>query len=157
MRPLADDIATPGPAPVVDETYRQIIAASRGNIPMIDYHVHLKGDLTLERALGKSRLDGIAYGLAVNCGRNFPVQNDEGVRRFVGGLRGQPVFIAMQAEGREWTGMFSRQTLALFDYVFTDSMTWTENRGRRIGCGSPRRSGRSPIPRSSWRRWWHGR
>lgn len=146
VRPLADDIATPGPAPVVDETYRQIIAASRGNIPMIDYHVHLKGDLTLERALGKSRLDGIAYGLAVNCGRNFPVQNDEGARRFVGGLRGQPAFIAMQAEGREWTGMFSRQTLALFDYVFTDSMTWTDNRGRRMRLWIPEEVGTIADP-----------
>ena len=28
--------------------------------------------------------------------------------------------------------MFSRQAAALFDYVFTDSMTWTDNRGRRM-------------------------
>jgi hypothetical protein len=52
-------------------------------------------------------------------------------------MRGQPVFIAMQAEGREWTQTFSRQAVALFDYVFTDSMTWTDNRGRRVRLWMP--------------------
>ena len=38
----------------------------------------------------------------------------------------------MQAEGREWVQMFSRKALARFDYVFTDSMTWTDDRGKRM-------------------------
>jgi len=42
------------------------------------------------------------------------------------------VFIGMQAEGREWVNMFSRQAVAQFDYVFTDSMTWTDKRGKRM-------------------------
>ena len=141
VRPLADDIAGPGAAPVVDATFRAVIDAGRHNIPMVDYHVHLKGDLTLEKALERSRRDGIAYGIAVNCGKNFPVQDDNGARRFVESLRGQPVFVAMQAEGREWTGMFSKQTLGLFDYVFTDSMTWTDNRGRRMRLWIPEEVG----------------
>jgi hypothetical protein len=47
-------------------------------------------------------------------------------------MKDQPCFVAMQAEGREWTQMFSRKAAALFDYIFTDSMTWTDNRGRRM-------------------------
>jgi hypothetical protein len=141
VRPLADDAASPAAAPEVDETFREIVRARRNNIPMVDYHVHLKGDLTLPQALAKSRRDGIQYGIAVNCGKNFPVQDDEGARRFVESLRGQPVFIAMQAEGREWVKMFSRETLGLFDYVFTDSMTWTDNRGRRMRLWIPEEVG----------------
>ena len=54
VRPLPDDAPTPGgPAPVVDETFRRIIDVGRSNYPMVDYHVHLKGGLTLERALTK--------------------------------------------------------------------------------------------------------
>jgi Domain of Unknown Function (DUF1080) len=146
VRPLADDVASPGSAPVVDDTFRQVIDAGRHNIPMVDCHVHLKGDLTLEKALAQSRRDGIGYGIAVNCGRNFPVQDDDGARRFLETLRGQPVFVAMQAEGREWVDMFSRQTIGLFDYVFTDSMTWTDNRGRRMRLWIPEEVGTIADP-----------
>ena len=47
-------------------------------------------------------------------------------------LKGKPVFTGMQAEGREWVGMFSRSAVAQCDYIFTDSMTWTDNHGKRM-------------------------
>jgi len=145
VRPLPDSLPTPGgAAPPADETFRRIITLGAANIPMVDYHVHLKGGLTLEQALARSRRDGIQYGIAVNCGRGFPVQDDESARRFAESLRGQPVFIAMQAEGREWTQMFSRRGTELFDYVFTDSMTWTDNRGRRMRLWIPEEVGAIP-------------
>jgi hypothetical protein len=50
---------------------------------------------------------------------------------------GQPVFIGMQAEGREWVTMFSNQTRARFDYVFTDAMTWTNSAGKRMRLWIP--------------------
>jgi histidinol phosphatase-like PHP family hydrolase len=99
---------------------------------MLDLHVHLKGGLTLEQALERSRLDGIQFGIAVNCGKGFPVQNDAAAIEFCRSLRGQPVYIGMQAEGREWTNMFSQAAAAEFDYIFTDAMTWTDDHGRRM-------------------------
>jgi len=147
VRPLADDVAAPGePAPVVDDVYRQIITLGARNIPMVDYHVHLKTGLTIEQALAKSRRDGIQCGIAANCGKGNAVQTNEGARRFLDSLKGQPVFIAMQAEGREWTQMFSRATAALFDYVFTDSMTWTDNRGKRMRLWMPNEVGTIADP-----------
>jgi len=41
------------------------------------------------------------------------------------------VWHAMQAEGREWLDLFSEESRNRFDYVFTDAMTWTNNRGVR--------------------------
>ena len=146
VRPLPDDLPASGPAPEVDDTYRKILTLGARNYPMVDYHVHLKNGLTLEQALAKSRRDGLAYGLAVNCGKGFPVENDEGARAFLETMRGQPVFIAMQAEGREWTRMFRREAAALFDYIFTDSMTWTDNRGRRMRLWIPEEVGAIPDP-----------
>lgn len=147
VRPLADDAATPGePAPVVDDVYRRIITLGAQNIPMVDYHVHLKTGLTVEQALAKARRDGIQCGIAVNCGKGHAVETNEGARRFLDTLKGQPVFIAMQAEGREWTQMFSRATAALFDYVFTDSMTWTDNRGKRMRLWMPNEVGTIADP-----------
>jgi hypothetical protein len=146
VRPLPDDLATPGPAPVVDDTYRKIITLGRNNYPMVDYHVHIKGTLTLEQVLDRSLRDGIAYGIAVNCGKGFPVQDDAGALAFYNSMKGVPVFRAMQAEGREWMQMFTRKSVGLFDYVFTDSMTWTDNRGKRMRTWLPEEVGTIADP-----------
>lgn len=138
VRPLPDDTPTPGgPSGAADETFRQIIETGRHNIPMADFHVHLTGGFTAEQALAKSLRDGIHYGVAVNGGQAQRATNDDHLRAYLDGLKGTPFFIGMQAEGREWTGMFSRQAVAQFDYVMTDSMTWTDNRGKRMRLWIP--------------------
>ena len=76
-------------------------------------------------------------GLAVNCGKGFPVETDEGALAFLKTMEGQPVFVGMQAEGREWVTMFSKETRAKFDYVFTDAMTWTNPAGKRMRLWMP--------------------
>jgi hypothetical protein len=146
VRPLPDTATSDSPAPVVDEIYRQTLALAAGNVPVVDFHAHLKGGLTLEQLLAKGRRDGIQYGVAVNCGKGFPVENDAAVRAFYESVKGQPVFLAMQAEGREWTQMFSRPAVALFDYVFTDSMTWTDNHGKRMRLWIPQEVGTIADP-----------
>jgi hypothetical protein len=138
-----------GPEPAAeasDATARRIAEATRRGIPMIDFHTHLKLGLTLEQAVAKSLRDGIQYGIAVNCGKGFPVETDKGARDFFESLKGQPVFRAMQAEGREWTGMFSKETVKQFDYIFTDSMTWTDNRGKRMRTWIPAEVGTIADP-----------
>ena len=133
VRPLPDGVPTPGePAPATDKVFREIISFGRRNIPMEDLHVHLKTGLTIEQAVAKSRRDGIQYGIAANCGVGNPVQNDRQAMAYIDSLKGQPCYVAMQAEGREWTKMFSRRVAAQFDYIFTDSMTWTDNHGKRM-------------------------
>jgi hypothetical protein len=138
VRPLPDDTPTPGgPPPASDEVFKQIINVGRHNIPMVDFHVHLKPDLTLEQAIAKSRRDGIEYGIAVNCGKGNTAQNDQEAIQFIEKLKGQPCFVGMQAEGREWTQIFSRGAAGRFDYIFSDSMTWSDNRGKRMRLWLP--------------------
>jgi len=105
---------------------------NNAGVPLLDLHVHLKGGLTLEQTLERSRQAGITYGIAVNCGKGFPVQDDAAARAFCASMAGQPVFVGMQAEGREWLEMFSCAAAAEFDYIFTDAMTWTGEDGRRM-------------------------
>lgn len=133
VRPLPDDLpAETAQPPVVDDRYAQILRLHRGNFPLVDFHVHLKGGLTLDEALANSRRTGINYGIAPNCGLGFPITDDEGIDRFIQGIQGRPVFVGMQAEGREWVKLFSKEAIGKFDYVFTDAMTFTDHRGKRI-------------------------
>jgi len=138
VKPLPDDSgAGPAEKPVVDKYYALITKLNGRNFPIVDYHVHLKGALTLEDALAKSRNSGIYYGIAVNCGIGFPVNSDEGIYQFLESMKGQPVFIAMQAEGREWVNTFSKEAISRFDYVFSDALTFTDDQGRRTRLWKP--------------------
>lgn len=110
---------------------KRISAFHAKEIPLVDYHVHLKGGLTLEEALEQSRAAGITYGIAENCGLGFPVTNDEQLKQSFDRLEGRPVFKAMQAEGREWVNMFSPELIAKFDYVFSDALTFHDKQDRR--------------------------
>ena len=133
VRPLPDSA---GPAsterPQVDDLYREVIRLETENYPVVDYHVHLKGGLTVEQALANSRRLGINYGIAINCGQGFPVHSDDSVQQYLDGMQGQPCFIALQGEGREWMTLVSPASIARFDYVFTDAMTFTDDQGKRM-------------------------
>jgi hypothetical protein len=100
--------------------------------PVVDYHAHLKGGLTLDELLAHAKQTGIRYGVAPNCGKGFPITADEGIHEFVKSMRGKGVLLGMQAEGREWVTMFSKEAVAEFDYVFSDAMTFTDQRGKRV-------------------------
>jgi len=121
----------------VDPTADAIARLRQEGFPLIDLHVHLKGGLTLDEAVANSRRTGIRYGIAVNCGVGFPVTDDAGVHAFVDSVQGAPVYVGMQAEGREWVSMFSKEAIARFDYVFTDAMTFTDDQGRRTRLWIP--------------------
>jgi hypothetical protein len=107
----------------------------------VDYHVHPKGGLTVDDALRRSRETGIYYGLAINGGLGQPADTDAKLEAFLKELDGKPVYKAMQAEGREWVRMFSKSTLEKFDYVFTDSMTWSDDAGKRMRLWIPEEVG----------------
>ena len=133
--PAAPEAAAP--MPVVNERYLRILELGKANFPLVDLHAHLKGGLTLEQALALSRGTGMFLGIAANCGKGFPIQTDADAAAFVDSMNGQPAFAGMQAEGREWVSMFSKETRARFDYVFTDAMTWTNPAGRRMRLWIP--------------------
>jgi hypothetical protein len=137
VRTLSDADVDEGRSPVADETFMRMLELGRDNFPLVDLHAHLKGGLTLEQALELSRATGMFLGVALNCGKGFPVESDEAALAFLKEMEGQPVFVAMQAEGREWVDMFSPEVRAQFDYVFTDSMTFTDHRGERTRLWIP--------------------
>jgi len=133
VRPLPDTLAADMPEPPeVDAVYRDLLWLQSQNIPALDCHIHLKGGLTLEEALANSRRVGIQYGIAINGGLGFPTTNDAAAEEYLKSMQGQPCFVALQGEGREWVKLFSRETAAKFDYIFTDAMTWSDDSGKRM-------------------------
>ena len=111
-----------------------------------DYHVHIKGGLSLDEALRRSKADGITYGVAINGGLNQPAPDNASAEAFLREMHPHPFFVALQAEGREWVDIFSRATLEKFDYVFTDSMTWSDDSGKRMRLWIPAEVGTISDP-----------
>lgn len=60
---------------------------------MLDLHVNLKGGLRLEEALDQSLRDGIQYGIAVNCGKGFPVQDDAAAEELCDRMKDHPILV----------------------------------------------------------------
>jgi hypothetical protein len=135
VKRLPDDAKADAEA--IDEQTDEIIKLQQRNFPTIDYHLHLKGSWTKEQAAALSRKYGITYGIAPNCGKNFPVTTDKDIYNWLDTMRNQPFLTPMQAEGREWLDMFSEDAMNKFDYRFTDAMTWTDHKGRRMRLWIP--------------------
>lgn len=133
VRILPEGLPTPG-LPLEDAEFdRKLTQLANDNFPLMDLHVHLKGGLEMEPALANARKYGFTYGFAVNCGLQMGFETDAEVEKYLAGYQNPPhAFFAMQAEGREWLSMFSQETIAKFDYVFTDAMTWTNDNGKRM-------------------------
>ena len=142
VRPLPDNLTQlSDDHPVVDELYRDVIRMGTEDYPVVDYHVHLKGGLTIDQALANSRRLGIFYGVAVNCGLGFPVHSDDSVKEYLDSMKGQCCFVGLQGEGREWMTLTSPESVARFDYCFTDAMTFTDDNGKRMRTWIPEEIG----------------
>ena len=132
VKTLPDDIKSPG-IPPQDLAFEEKLIRHANRFPMMDLHIHLKGGLTMEQLLEHSRKYGISYGVAFNCGLKMGFESDDSLRNFLSTYQKPPqTFLAMQAEGREWVTLFSEETIGMFDYAFTDAMTWTNKNGKRM-------------------------
>ncbi len=122
---------------ISDSTGEMLTLLNQLGFPVIDYHGHLKGGLTVAEICSHGRAMGYNYGIAPNCGLNFPVTNDSSLLAYYVEMADEPVFKAMQCEGREWITLFSPEVIARYDYIFTDAMTWTDHKGRRMRLWIP--------------------
>lgn len=131
--PLGVDAVNPDALTAIDEQNDNIIKLQQQNFPVIDYHVHLKGDLTKEMAHAMSMNYGINYGVAPNAGEGGVgrmLANDKEVYEYFEEVKPLPFLCGVQGEGRKWTRDFSQEALGVFDYLFTDAMTIIDHKGR---------------------------
>ncbi|MFC1527023.1 hypothetical protein ACFL6X_09475 [Candidatus Latescibacterota bacterium] len=107
------------------------------NLPQVDYHVHLEGDITLDRALELSAERGVAFGLVEHGGKGQALSDDASLGAYVERLTGRAEHIGMQAEGLDWMECFSTAAVARLDYVLTDALTFPGPDGELIQLWRP--------------------
>lgn len=127
---LGSSVKNENATPAMDEHTNPIAKLQQEYFPVIDYHIHLKS-IDLNGAWKKSCENGISYGIAPNCGIGFAITSDQMVKEYRDSTAHMPFFFGMQGEGREWVQTFSKESREMFDYVFTDALTFLDHKNRR--------------------------
>ena len=95
---------------------------ARSCFPFLDYHVHLRGGMTVEKALLRQAETEIGIGVLRNIGRTWPIETDEQLREFLDSVEGKPLFVGLQVNDRDWFKKHDRKLLRRLDYVLADTM-----------------------------------
>lgn len=98
-------------------------APPRPAFPVVDYHVHLSPQLSIEQALqlGKDRRVGI--GVLEHPGPGYKIQTDADLKQYIEGLRSYSVRIGLQPVYAGWSKGFSKAALDQLDYILMDALT----------------------------------
>ncbi|MBC8232018.1 hypothetical protein H8E77_20915, partial [bacterium] len=61
------------------------------DFPLIDFHVHIEGDMTLERVLQLADERGVKVGVVEHAGFGQTIANDDDMKRYIEKLAPRPV------------------------------------------------------------------
>jgi len=126
IRPLPDD-ADPTETPRASDagyglTENVMDRVAAHGFPVIDYHIHLRGGMTCEKAMDRQAVTGINVGVLENIGRGWPIETDLQLREFLKGTTGRPAFVGLQVNDRDWMNEHSSDLLKQLDFVLADTM-----------------------------------
>ena len=95
--------------------------------PLLDLHVHLTGNFTIDHVMEISKKTNVQFGIVVNPGGG--VNDDAGLRRFIESLEPYPVYRGLQPMSPGWSRSFSPETVRQLDYVLMDAQTIPNGNG----------------------------
>jgi histidinol phosphatase-like PHP family hydrolase len=106
----------------------RVFGAPAGNeFPLMDLHVHLTGNFTIDTVMEISRKTNVQFGIVVNPGG--AVNDDAGLKRFIELLRPYSVYCGLQPMSPGWSRSFSSETIKQLDYVLMDAQTIPSGNG----------------------------
>ena len=106
---------------------RSFGAPAGDEFPLVDLHVHLTGNFTIDHVMEISRKTNVQFGIVVNPGG--AVIDDAGLRRFIESLKPYPVYRGLQPMSPGWSRSFSPETVNQLDYVLMDAQTIPNGNG----------------------------
>ena len=112
----------------------QVARLKAKGIPLTDYHIHIRGGMTPEKALDWMRKTGIRSGVIENTGRDWPLSDDDKLKAFIKDAQRFPeLLIGIQVNDRDWYKTTDPELLKILDFVVADAMImdgqklWFEN------------------------------
>lgn len=109
-------------SPAGEPEDRLIDDVLKAGIPIVDYHVHLRGGMNIEKAIERQKKTGVKIGVLKNLGKGWPIETDEQLRVFLDSVKGKPLYVGLQVNDRDWHTKHSPELLARLDFVLGDTM-----------------------------------
>ena len=100
-------------------------------ISITDFHIHLRGGMTAEKALLRQDQTGIGSAVLENAGHEWPLSDNEKIAAFIDEVEAantardanrRTLAVGLQVNDRDWYTEISPENLARLDYILADSM-----------------------------------
>ena len=100
-------------------------------VSITDFHIHLRGGMTAEKALLRQDQTGIGSAVLENAGREWPLSDNEKIAAFIDEVEAantardanrRTLAVGLQVNDRDWYKEISPENLARLDYILADSM-----------------------------------
>jgi hypothetical protein len=127
--------------PSEDSEFKKGMAsAQQRGITLADYHIHIRGGMTPEKAAMRQEASGIQSGILDNFGREWPLSNNVALASFIDSAlkvkaNGKPLKVGIQVNDRDWYKQIDPAQLKRLDYVLADTMIMgvtAEGKPRRL-------------------------
>ena len=97
--------------------------SSKMDFPVVDFHVHLSGQLSIKQAVQVAAERGVKFGIVEHPGHNYKIKADKDLKRYLNMLGPHPVYKGIQPVYPKWREAFSKELLAKVEYVLMDAQT----------------------------------
>jgi len=105
--------------------------------PVVDYHVHLSGALTIDKAVALADTRHVKFGIVEHPAPDGKIADDDALRRYLDMLKNYPVYRGMQPVYPNWAKPFSKELLSQLDYILMDALTLPEKNGGWLAIWRP--------------------
>jgi histidinol phosphatase-like PHP family hydrolase len=99
------------------------------DFPVVDYHVHLSGALTIDKAAELANKRGVKFGIVEHPGPGYRIVDDKTMRQYLEMLKKYPVYRGLQPVYPDWVKALSKELLYQLDYILMDALTLPEKDG----------------------------
>ena len=110
----------------------QILGKSESDLTkarIVLYHVHVTRNFDVDDAVKLSKELGIKFGMVDNFGRHYWNYNDQHLERYIEQTKDKGLYVGIQAEGRDWMRVFSKELLAQLDFILADGLHFPNTNG----------------------------
>ncbi len=97
-------------------------------IEFTDWHIHIRGGMTPQKASERQLINGIASGVLDNYGREWELSDSTKVAAFIDACQtvirneGKPLLVGIQVNDRDWFERIDPAVLKRLDYVLADPL-----------------------------------
>jgi hypothetical protein len=126
--------------PQTDSFKQELANAKARGLTLTDYHIHIRGGMTLEKAALRQEQSGIRSAVLENFGREWPLADNAKLKEFIdthskplpNGLR---LPVGIQVNDRDWFTQIDPELRKRLDFVLADTMIMgvtAEGKPRRL-------------------------